>query len=156
MTDQDILMQGPGGANVAVETLDLMRLHGVPPTSANYEVWLCYRLNRNQALREAIDSRIASGVAFTGEDNAQLHEQFFTGLGASAQILLAGEKIARDLGHVVSFLKDAETKSGDYGRTLENAATDLNRGMRPGPNPSGGSESGCRHAGHGKPQSDTQ
>ncbi|MEQ1490298.1 MAG: GGDEF domain-containing protein [Terricaulis sp.] len=131
MTDQDILMQGPGGANVALETLDLMRLHGVPPTSANYEVWLSYRLNRNQALREAIDSRIGSGMTFTSEDNAQLHEQHFTGLGASAQILLAGEKIARDLGQVVSFLKDAENKSGDYGRTLENAATDLNRSMAP-------------------------
>ena len=63
MTDQDILMQGPGGANVASETLDLMRLHGVPPTSANYEVWLSYRLGRNQPLREAIDSRIGSGTA---------------------------------------------------------------------------------------------
>ena len=31
-------MQGPAGANVASETLELMRLHGVPPTSANYEV----------------------------------------------------------------------------------------------------------------------
>lgn len=124
-------MQGPGGANVALETLDLMRLHGVPPTSANYEVWLSYRLGRNQPLREAIDSRIGAGTAFTGDENAQIHEQFFTGLGASAQILLAGEKIARDLSHVVSFLKEAEDKSGDYGRTLETAATDLNRGMSP-------------------------
>jgi diguanylate cyclase len=124
-------MQGPGGANVALETLDLMRLHGVPPTSANYEVWLSYRLGRNQPLREAIDSRIGAGTAFTAEESVALHEQFFTGLGASAQILLAGEKIARDLSHVVSFLKDAEEKSGDYGRTLESAATDLNRGMSP-------------------------
>ena len=131
MTDQDILLQGPGGANVALETLDLMRLHGVPPTSANYEVWLAYRLGRNQALRDAIDTRIAAGRTFTGDDNVQLHEQFFTGLGASAQIVLAGEKIARDLSHVVSFLKDAEERSGDYGRTLESAATDLNRGVSP-------------------------
>ena len=84
VTDQDILMQGPGGANVALETLELMRLHGVPPTSANYEVWLSYRLNRNQTLREAIDTRIAAGAGFTSEENAQLHEQFFTGLGSSA------------------------------------------------------------------------
>jgi diguanylate cyclase len=131
VTDQDILMQGPGGANVALETLDLMRSHGVPPTSANYEVWLSYRLGRNQALREAIDARVAAGNTFSTEANAQLHEQFFTGLGSSAQILLAGEKIARDLSHVVSFLKEAEEKSGDYGRTLESAATDLNRGIGP-------------------------
>ncbi|OQW62068.1 MAG: hypothetical protein A4S17_08480 [Proteobacteria bacterium HN_bin10] len=131
MTDQDILLQGPGGANVAQETLELMRQHGVPPTSANYEVWLAYRLGRNQALREALDARIASGQAFSTADNAQIHEQFFTGLGASAQIVLAGEKIARDLTSVVSFLREAEEKSGDYGRTLESAATDLNRGLGP-------------------------
>jgi diguanylate cyclase len=131
VADQDVLMQGPGGANVAQETLDLMRLHGVAPTSANYEVWLGYRLGRNTALREAIDGRIASGQGFTPDFNDKLHERFFTGLGASAQIVLAGEQIARDLGQVLAFLEEAETKSGDYGRTLESAATDLNRGLAP-------------------------
>jgi diguanylate cyclase len=124
-------MQGPGGATVARETLELMRLHGVAPTSANYEVWLGYRLGRNTALREAIDARIASGQGFTPDFNDNLHERFFTGLGASAQIVLAGEQIARDLGQVLAFLAEAETKSGDYGRTLESAATDLNRGLAP-------------------------
>jgi diguanylate cyclase len=131
VTDQDLLLQGPGGDNVARETLDLMRLHGVSPTSANYEVWLCYRLGRNQSLREAIDARIASGESFTPDFNAQVYERFFTGLGASAQIVLAGERIAHDLGQVLSFLKQAEERSGDYGRTLETAATNLNRGLAP-------------------------
>jgi diguanylate cyclase len=116
---------------VAQETLDLMRLHGVPPTSANYEVWLGYRLGRSAPLREEIDARIASAQGFTPDYNEKLHERFFTGLGASAQIVLAGEQIARDLGQVLDFLKEAESKSGDYGRTLESAATDLNRGMAP-------------------------
>jgi diguanylate cyclase len=131
VTDQDVLMQGTGGEAVGQETLDLMRLHGVPPTSANYEVWLAYRLGRNLSLREAIDSKIAAGTGFNAAVNAELYERFFTGLGASAQIVLAGEQIARDLGQVVSFLKQAEEKSGDYGRTLESAATDLNRGLAP-------------------------
>jgi len=131
VTDQELLMQGPGGEAVAQETLDLMRLHGVPPTSDNYEVWLGYRLGRSASLREAIDARIGSGDSFTPDSNRELYERFFTGLGASAQILLAGEKIARDLSSVVSFLKQAEDKSGDYGRTLESAATDLNRGLAP-------------------------
>ena len=131
MTDQDALLQGPGGAAVAQETLDLMRLHGVPPSSANYEVWLAYRLGRHQTLREAIDARIGTGEGFTAEFNAEVHERFFTGLGASAQILLAGERIAKDLGEVVAFLKQAEEKSGAYGKKLETAATDLNRGLGP-------------------------
>lgn len=131
MNDQDILMQGPGGATIAQETLDLMRLHGVAATGQNYDVWLSYRLGRNQSLRETIDTRIASGALFTPDFNAEVHEKYFTGLGASAQIVLAGEKIARDLSQVVSFLKETEEKSGDYGRTLETAATDLNRGLAP-------------------------
>jgi diguanylate cyclase len=116
---------------VAQETLDLMRVHGVSPTSANYEVWLSYRLGRSHTLRETIDARIATGESFDIEYNAELYDRFFTGMGASAQIVLAGEKIARDLGQVVSFLKQAEDKSDDYGKTLESAATDLNRGLAP-------------------------
>jgi len=131
VTDQDVLMQGPGGATVAQETLDLMRLHGVSATSANYEVWLSYRLGRNVALREMIDGRIASGEGFTAEFNNEIYDRFFTGMGASAQIVLAGEKIARDLSQVLDFLKQTEAKSGDYGRTLESAATDLTRALAP-------------------------
>jgi diguanylate cyclase len=131
VNQQDFLLQGPGGAAVAQETLELMRLHGVAPTSQNYEVWLSYRLARNAELREAIDARIGAGEGFNTEFNLEVFERFFTGLGASAQILLAGEKIARDLNEVVTFLKQAEEKSGDYGKTLESAATDLNRGLAP-------------------------
>lgn len=108
-----------------------MRLHGVPPSGPNYQVWLSYRLGAHRPLCEAIDARISSGEGFSEEFNEELYERFFTGLGASAQIVLAGEKIARDLGHVVSFLRSAEEKSGDYGRTLETAATHLDRGVGP-------------------------
>lgn len=130
MPDKD-LMQGPDGPVVAQEVLDLMRLHGVPATGPNYQTWLAYRLGDNSALREAIEARIASVEPFNQDYNTEIHDRFFSGLGASAQIVLAGERIARDLGHVVSFLKAAEEKSGDYGRTLESAATDLNTVMAP-------------------------
>jgi diguanylate cyclase len=131
VNEQDFLLQGAGGSAVGQETLDLMRLHGVAPTSQNYEVWLAYRLGRHAELREAIDARIGGGEAFSPEFNKEIYERFFTGLGASAQILLAGEKIARDLNEVVSLLKQTEEKSGNYGKTLESAATDLNRGLAP-------------------------
>ncbi len=131
MTEPDTVMKSPSGPTVAQETLELMRLHGVAATSANYEVWLNYRLGRNSQLREEIDKRVGSGEAFSEDFNADLYERFFSGARASAQIVLAGEKIARDLNQVVSFLKSAEEKSGDYGRTLETAATDLNRALAP-------------------------
>ena len=131
MTEQDTLMQGPAGPNLAQETLDFMRLHGVPATGANYEVWLSYRLGRHAALRQEIDQHIAAGQAFSDEINAALYERFFTAVRASAQIVLAGERIAHDLSQVITFLKSAEAKQGDYGRTLETAATDLHRNLTP-------------------------
>jgi diguanylate cyclase len=116
---------------MAQETLELMRQHEIPATGANYEVWLAYRLGRNLPLRDAIDERIAAREPFSVEYNEELYERFFTGLRASAQMVMAGEKIARDLTQVISFLKSAEKKSGDYGRTLESAATDLSNRMDP-------------------------
>ncbi len=124
-------MQGTAGPSLAQETLELMRLNGVAPTGQNYEVWLSYRLGSNATLREVIDERIASREAFTPDFNTEVFERFFTGARASAQLVIAGERIARDIGQVISFLKSAEEKSGDYGRTLENAATDLGRGLAP-------------------------
>ena len=131
MTEHDALMQGASGPSLAQETLDLMRRHAVPATGANYEVWLAYRLGSNIALREAVDERIASHEQFDTDFNTEMFERFFTGVRASAQLVLAGERIARDIGQVISFLKSAEEKSGDYGRTLETAATDLGRGLAP-------------------------
>jgi diguanylate cyclase len=131
VTDSNAIMQGPDGPSIAQEVLDLMRLHGVPASGSNYQVWLSYRLGGHLPLREAIDARIATGEAFNEDFSTEIFERFFTGLGASAQIVLAGERIARDLGQVVSFLSAAEAKSGDYGRTLESAATDLNRSLEP-------------------------
>ncbi len=131
MTDQSSLLHGPGGATVAQETLDLMRLHGVSPASANYQVWLAYRLGGIHSLREAIDARIGAGEPFTDDFSRDLHQRFFGAGDASAQIVLAGKRIAKDLGQDVSFLRQAEERSGDYGRTLESAATDLNRGLAP-------------------------
>jgi diguanylate cyclase len=116
---------------LALETLELMKLHGVPPSAANYEVWLTYRIGRNGVLRQTIDERIAAAEPFTPDVNTELYERFFTGLRASAQMVLAGERIARDLGQVLQFLKTSEEKAGDYGRTLETAATDLNGSLDP-------------------------
>jgi diguanylate cyclase len=131
VTDTDAFMQGPSGPAIAAEALDAMRLHGVAATGANYEVWLSYRLGRNPELRAAIDARIAAGEAFTSEFNAELYERHFTALRASAEIVMAGEKIARDLSNVLAFLKSTEAKSDDYGRTLESAASDLGRRLEP-------------------------
>jgi len=129
--DVEILMEGPNGPKVAQETLELMRLHGVAATGPNYEVWLAYRLGTNTSLRELLDEHIAGNEGFTPAFNKQVYEKFFTGVRASAEMILAGERIARDLTSVLAFLQGMAEKSGDYGRTLENAATNLSSGLEP-------------------------
>jgi diguanylate cyclase len=131
VTTQNENPQAAADAAAAQDALDLMRKHGVAPTSANFTVWLAYQSGEDKALKQMIDARLASGDGLTVTFNAEVHEKFFTAAETSAQIVLAGERIARDLGQVVSFLKQAEEKSGDYGRALESAATDLNRGITP-------------------------
>lgn len=131
MTEYDVLMKRPEGPAIAQETLDLMRLHGVPATGANYEVWLAYRLGRNASLRSEIDQRISAGEGLSEEFSAELYERHFTAARASAQIVMAGEQIARDLNHVLSIMQAAEERSGDYGRTLELAASDLADDLNP-------------------------
>ncbi len=130
MTVSEALTGGDAAAR-AQEALDLMRTHGVTPTGPSYEVWLEYCLGRNPALKASIEARIAARASLGNAFTAQMHEQHFGNTGASAQIVITGERIARDLNQVVSFLRQAEEKSGDYGRTLESAATDLNRGLGP-------------------------
>jgi diguanylate cyclase len=124
-TDNDPTIAGPLGHAVAHETLELMALYGVAATASNYEVWLSYRLGRQQTLKQVIDERIASGEPFSPEVNSDLYERFFTGLRVSAQMVMAGEKIARDLTQVMSALQAAGVKNDDYGRTLEHAAGSL-------------------------------
>lgn len=124
-TDNDPTIAGPLGHAVAHETLELMALYGIAATASNYEVWLSYRLGRQPTLKQVIDERIASGEPFTAEVNSDLYERFFTGLRVSAQMVMAGEKIARDLTQVMSVLQDAGLKNDSYGRTLEHAAGSL-------------------------------
>ncbi len=131
MTDTNPTVSGPYGHAMAHETLELMALYGVPPNASNYEVWLSYRLGRPPALKQAIDEQIAAGDAFTPEICADLYERFFTGLRISAQMVMAGEKIARDLTNVMAALNAAGAKNDDYGRHLESAAGSLAQSIDP-------------------------
>ncbi|MBL8550780.1 MAG: GGDEF domain-containing protein [Hyphomonadaceae bacterium] len=129
MTSIDAAMLSDSGLALAHETVDLMGARAVPPTAENYEVWLSYRLSLNKDLKDAIESRISSGADFTREVNAELHERFFANARVSAQVVSASEKIARDLGAVLSVMQGVQEKSDNYGKTLETAAIRLEKGI---------------------------
>src|SRR5262249_30020633 len=111
--------------------LDLMALYGVPATAANYEVWLSYRVGKHAALKQVIDEHIASGATFTQEISGELYERFFTGLRVSAQMVMAGEQIARDLATVMGVLQKAGEQTDNYGKALEETAGHLRQGIDP-------------------------
>ncbi len=131
VTDLDSTIAGPLGGAVAHETLDLMALYNVPPSPTNYEVWLAYRLGRHASLKQVLDERIASGEPFSAEVNGEIYERFFTGMRVSAQMVMAGEKIARDLAQVMNVLQAAEHRTDAYGKTLQSAAGDLAQVVEP-------------------------
>jgi diguanylate cyclase len=131
VTDTYSTLSGPFGHALAHEALDLMALYGVPATAANYEVWLSYRIGKHTALRQAIDEHIASGAPFTAEISSEIYERFFTGLRVSAQMVMAGEQIARDLANVMTVLQNAGERSDTYGRKLEETAGHLASAIDP-------------------------
>jgi len=131
VTDNDPTIAGPLGHAVAHETLELMALYGVTPSPSNFEVWLAYRLGRNAELKLFVDERIAAGQVFTAEVCADLYERFFTGLRVSAQMVMAGEQIARDLSNVMAILNSVGLKNDEYGKQLETAAGTLETAIDP-------------------------
>jgi diguanylate cyclase len=118
-------------AALAREALDLMLHHGIAPTSANYDLWLQHKSGANAGLSQAIEDHIAAGDTFTTELCARLHSRFMGAGDSVAQVVLTGQQMARDLLQVVDLLRRAEEKNGDYGRTLETAATDLTTALGP-------------------------
>jgi diguanylate cyclase len=124
-------LHGDEGATLARQTFELMLEHGVVPNSVNYDLWLQYKSGDNPALTLAMDAHIAAGDPFTPELCVDLCHRFLTPSDPTAQIILTGERMARDLVQVVDFLRRGEEKTGDYGRTLELAASDLNAALGP-------------------------
>ncbi|MBY0564497.1 MAG: GGDEF domain-containing protein [Hyphomonadaceae bacterium] len=131
MKDQDALLQGPSGDGIAQDVMRLMRQHNVPPSAANYQIWLAYRLGTPAPLRDVIDQRLASGDRFGPDFMADTYERFFGSLQVSGQLLIAGERIARDLEQVMAIISSAEEKNDRYGRQLESAASNLSSGLAP-------------------------
>ncbi len=129
MTSIEQSLVGPAGLALAHETVDLMGRHGVPVTGENYEVWISYRLSLNEKLRDAVESRIAAQLPFGEDVCGELYERFIANNRVSAEVVKASERIARDLGAVVTAMQASAAKSDEYGKTLETAAIKLERGL---------------------------
>lgn len=125
MVQTSELLRGPQGVAIAHQTIDLMGEYVIPPAPQNYEVWLSYRLGGPPELRALLEERIAKGLPFDESTNEAIYERFFSNVRISAQMAATGEKIARELGDIVTTLKTAGEQANAYGATLESAAARL-------------------------------
>jgi diguanylate cyclase len=123
---------GPKGLQAAHAAVDLMGSYAVAPTPENYEVWLNYHLGHRPELRQAIDSLVHAGTPMNESISRALYDQFFAGDVVSAQVMIAGEQIARELSGVMAILESAGDKTGSYGAVLSSTASRLEQGVDPG------------------------
>ncbi len=124
-----LTLRGPKGIAYAHDTIDVMGVHDIPTSAKNYEVWLSYRMGGHPDLRRMIDERIARGDSFNDEVNEQLYEQFFSNFRLSAQVMAAGERIAKEVSDVVTALQNSGEKTGAYAETLQRAAASIQKDM---------------------------
>lgn len=121
--------RGPAGQERARAALDALCVRDIPPTPANYEIWISYLLGLNPDLNREIDRRLAEGAVFSDAANGELHERFFANTRLSLQLAEAGEGIARELTDVVSSLRGAGEHTKTYAGALAGAASDFERGL---------------------------
>ena len=124
-------LRGPEGRALALDTIELMCVHEIPLTAANYEVWLAHRSGLNSDLSRDIGARIATGEAFSDEVNSDLFDRFFANANLSVKMAEASESIARELAEVVATLRDAGVQSGSYADTLQTAVASIEGDLDP-------------------------
>lgn len=128
MNEQDSL-NGKLGLKVAHETIDLIGSQNLAPHAQNYELWLAYHMRINSDLTRAVDEILKSGQPFTEDSSEQLYEKHMARGRLSGQVLVTGERIAKELNSVIAALSAAGRGAADYSGTLDRAATAIDRGL---------------------------
>ncbi len=131
MPDVMSSLRGANGRTLAHETIELMGMHEVAATAANYEVWLAHKTGLRADLSHEIEARIARGEPFTDDVNDDLFERYFANTRLSAHMVETSESIARELAEVVSTLRDAGAQTGSYASALQDAAASIENDADP-------------------------
>lgn len=124
-----VTLKGQNGLTIAHETVDLIGDQKLAPHAQNYELWLAYRMRTNSDLTRAVDEILKSGQPFTEESSDQLYEKHMARGRLSGQVLVTGERIAKELNSVISALTDAGKGASDYSGVLDRATNAIDRGL---------------------------
>jgi diguanylate cyclase len=99
-----------------------MEGRGIPPTAANYEIWLTYLLGENTALTTEVDALVADGAAFDEAVCKRLHESHFGQQQLEDELMRTGSSMSRELEDVQRRLEEAGRNTAAYGKALEGAS----------------------------------
>ena len=131
MTETLSHFRGAEGLLLAQETIKSLGEQSIPTSPANYEVWTTHRTGANPDLSREIDARLKRGDPFSDAANDELFDRFFANTRLSAQMVEAGEGIARELADVVSSLRGAGAQAGSYATELQAATQRMEGGLEP-------------------------
>lgn len=129
MVDQNSCYRGEDGISLAHRALDLLVLHNIPVSPANYEIWLTHVAGANPTLSRELQKQIDCAQPFTDATNEALFERFFANARLTADLVQTSESIARELSSVVSTLRDAGAQTGAYADALQDAASQIEGGV---------------------------
>ncbi|MBC7767211.1 MAG: diguanylate cyclase [Phycisphaerales bacterium] len=121
--------RGADGLALAQQIIAALRANAVPPTPSNYELWTAHQMGVLPALSREILELVESGNTLTDEITAALFERHIGATRFSLDVIETGESIARELSAVVTTLRTAGKRAGDYASELQDASSGLDRGL---------------------------
>jgi diguanylate cyclase len=124
-----VTLHGAAGIAVGHETIDLIAAQSLAPHPQNYEMWLAYRMRVNADLTRAVDHLLKSGQSISEDAADSLYEKHMSRGRLSGQVLLTGERIARELNGLISALGEAGRDTDAYSANLDRAANAFDRGL---------------------------
>ena len=116
---------------LARAALNLMALHKVPATPANYAIWYAYQADSNPDLRRGLDRLICSMTEITPARSEEIFGRYFGFESEGAAIRETGERISSAIGRVLAALEAAGRDSGASGDRLASISDGLAEGASP-------------------------
>jgi diguanylate cyclase len=114
-------------AALADKAMSFMRLHQVPATPHNFELWFTYAAGQNAELIRNLDAAVATGKATDVHFAREMHAHFFTN-AQSAAIDQLGGKLQDEVKRLALILEGAGQDTAAYGEQLAKVATQIGDG----------------------------
>ena len=125
-------LRGPEAYALARRALDEMQGAGVWPTPLNFELWLHFIGEPDGSLGREIKRTLAAAEPFTDATADKLASEHLPRARLTEEIRDAGRVLDAELASVASAVSKAHQAQADYGKTLDEAASEMEGGAADG------------------------